>query len=204
MDISNPKQEKRIEVKIGELVQNKTLKYLVPALSYLGPTFKAKIKTVHLLAFGLFDEALAGSHLDGQKNVYIMIDCAVRPDYFYNFMAWVRNQDFYVTDYVSDSFLHIESRKHMLVIAFPLIMEDVYNKFIEGKYSKMYTKEEIERYFSEPIRAHTKAILTKSQEGQQKFIYLIKELFGTSLTLSDIKEYNPEYDLPPLRTEEYF
>jgi hypothetical protein len=193
-----------MQIRIGELYVNKTLKYLVPALLYYGDTFKAKLNTVQKLAFGLFDMNLVGSHLEGQKNIYMLIDMAVRADLFFNFLDWVRHQDYYVTDYVADSVLGNESRRHMVVIAFPLIMEDVYDKFLEGKYSKMYTKKEIESYFSDNSKVTTKAVLTKSLAGKQFFVNLIKETYDTTITDYDIRQENPEFDIPPINQEEIF
>ena len=134
----------RIETKIGEIYRNKTLLYLVPALNFYGPTLKVKLNLVFKLAFGVYDTLLDGSHLEGQKNIYILIDKAIRPELYENFMTWVKHQEYYVTDYAMDE---LEGRRQMLVLAFPLELEDAYDKFLEGKYSKMYQKQEIATFF---------------------------------------------------------
>lgn len=196
--------ETGMEIEIGKLYINKTVKYLVPGLSFYGPTLKTKLNLVFKLAFGIHDTLLDGSHLEGQKNIFILVDKLVRPDLFQNFMDWVKHQEYYVTDYTYDAIMESHSRKHMVVLAYPPSMGDSYDKFLLGKYSKMYTKKELLTYFSEESKIDARQVLSKTIIARQKFISLVKLTFGTQLEPQDFLEGSWEYDLPPNQEEEFF
>lgn len=196
--------ETGMEIEIGKLYINRTVKYLVPGLSFYGPTLKTKLNLVFKLAFGIHDTLLDGSHLEGQKNIFILVDKLVRPDLFQNFMDWVKHQEYYVTDYTYDAIMESHSRKHMVVLAYPPSMGDSYDKFLLGKYSKMYTKKEILTYFSEENKVEARQVLSKTMIARQKFISLVKLTFGTQLEPQDFLEGSWEYDLPPNQEEEFF
>ena len=196
--------ETGMEIEIGKLYINKTVKYLVPGLSFYGPTLKTKLNLVFKLAFGIHDTLLDGSHLEGQKNIFILVDKLVRPDLFQNFMDWVKHQEYYVTDYTYDAIMESHSRKHMVVLAYPPSMGDSYDKFLLGKYSKMYTKKELLTYFSEESKIDARQVLSKTMIARQKFISLVKLTFGTQLEPQDFLEGSWEYDLPPNQEEEFF
>ena len=196
--------ETGMEIEIGKLYINKTVKYLVPGLSFYGPTLKTKLNLVFKLAFGIHDTLLDGSHLEGQKNIFILVDKLVRPDLFQNFMDWVKHQEYYVTDYTYDAIMESHSRKHMVVLAYPPSMGDSYDKFLLGKYSKMYTKKELLTYFSEESKIDARQVLSKTMIARQKFISLVKLTFGTQLEPQDFLERSWEYDLPPNQEEEFF
>jgi len=190
----------RIEIKIGEVYQNKTLRYLVPALNYYGPTLKVKLNLVFKLAFGVFDTLLQGSHLEGQRNIFILIDKAVRPELYENFMAWVQHQEYYVTNYSMDELE--KGRRQMLVLAFPPKLGDAYDKFLEGKYSKMYQKQEILIFFeNKPLATD---VFYRNAIAKQAFINKVKDTFGTVITPESFKREIFEYDLPPDKYEEIF
>jgi hypothetical protein len=191
-----------MELKIGELYKNRTLSFLVPALAFYGQSFKDKFSTVFKIAFGVFDKVLEGSHLEGQKNLFILIDKEVQKDQYASFMSWVKNQDYYVTDYCYD--VPETGRLQMLVIAFPSPLENVYEKFLKGKYSEMYVKKEVEEYFSELRKAETRGILLRTTPSREKFITQVREVWGTELTFEDFKKEKYEYDFPPKEKEEIF
>jgi len=198
------KEQQSMEITLGKLYSNRTVKYLVPALNYYGPTLKTKLNLVFKLAIGIHDTLLSGSHLEGQKNIFILVDKAVRPDLFQNFMDWVKHQEYYVTDYVYDSILENHSRKHMIVLAFPPSLGDAYDKFLEGKYSKMYTKTEITQFFSDENKGLAKDVLTRHPLAKIQFKQMIKSMFDVVLEEQDFKTEVFEYDVPPSKEEEFF
>jgi hypothetical protein len=193
-----------MEIEIGKLYNNRTVKYLTPGLNFYGPVLKTKLNLVFKLAFGIHDTLLDGSHLEGQKNIFILVDKLVRPELFQNFMDWVKHQEYYVTDYVYDAVMETHSRKHMIVLAYPPTMGDAYDKFLLGKYSKMYTKKEIAEYFSEDTKTEARQVLCRSINARPAFISLIKSTFGTQLIEQDFLKRGWEYDLPPNKEEEFF
>lgn len=193
-----------MEIEIGKLYANKTMKYLVPGLNYYGPTLKTKLNLVFKLAFGIHDSLLDGSHLEGQKNIFILVDKLTRPDLFQNFMDWVKHQEYYVTDYANDSIMEAHSRKHMIVLAFPPTMGDTYDKFLKGKYSKMYTKKEINDYFGDENKAGARHVFGRTPYAKAEFKLKIKETFDVILEDKDFLVGSWEYDLPPVKEEEFF
>jgi hypothetical protein len=194
----------KMNVEIGRLYTNRTLKYLVPGLNFYGPTLKTKLNLVFKLAFGIHDTLLEGSYLEGQKNIFILVDKLVRPDLFQNFMDWVKHQEYFVTDYTYDAIMEAHSRKHMIVLAFPPSMGDCYDKFLLGKYSKMYTKKEITSYFAEESKVETRQVLVRTIHAKQRLISQIKSIFNTQLEEQDFLADFWEYDLPPNQEEEFF
>jgi hypothetical protein len=193
-----------IEIELGKLYVNRTVKYLVPALNFYGPTLKTKLNLVFKLAFGIHDSLLEGTHLEGQKNIFILVDKLVRPDLFQNFMDWVKHQEYYVTDYAYDSILEHNSRKQMIVLAFPPELADVYDKFLLGKYSLMYTKNEINLFFGDENKATARHVLFKTLFAKEQFKLLVKEVFNVQLEEQDFLQGSWEYDLPPNKEEEFF
>ena len=194
----------KMEIEIGKLYINRTVKYLVPGLGFYGPTLKTKLNLVFKLAFGVHDTLLEGSHLEGQKNIFILVDKLVRPELFQNFMDWVKHQEYYVTDYAYDAIMEAHSRKHMIVLAYPSSMGDTYDKFLRGKYSKMYTKKEVTDYFLEESKTEARQVFYKTVHAKDRFISLIKKTFGTQLEPQDFLKGSWEFDLPPSKEEEFF
>jgi hypothetical protein len=193
-----------MDIQLGRLYINRTVKYLVPGLNFYGPTLKTKLNLVFKLAFGIHDSLIEGSHLEGQKNIFILVDKLVRPDLFQNFMDWVKHQEYFVTDYAYDAIMEAHSRKHMIVLAYPPTMGDSYEKFLLGKYSKMYTKKEITSFFAEESKKEIRQVIVKTIHAKIRFIALIKETFGTILEEQDFLTDYWEYDLPPNQEEEFF
>lgn len=193
-----------MQIEIGKLYKNRTLLFLVPALNYYGPTLKTKLNLVFKLAFGIQDSLIEGTYLEGQKNIYILVDKLVRPDLYQNFMDWIKHQEYYVTDYAYDSILENNSRKQMIVIAFPPELGDAYDKFLLGKYSLMYTKNEINTFFGDENKAAARHILCKTVFAKNQFKLLVRETFGTILEEQDFLVGSWEYDLPPNSEEEFF
>lgn len=193
-----------MQIEIGKLYANRTVKYLVPALNHYGPTLKTKLNLVFKLAFGIHDSLLVGTHLEGQKNIFIVVDKLVRPDLYQNFMNWLKHQEYYITDYAYDSILEHNSRKQMIVIAFPPELGDAYDKFLLGRYSLMYTKNEVNTFFGDENKAAARHVLFKTMFAKNQFKLLVKETFGTQLEEQDFLIGSWEYDLPPNEEEEFF
>ena len=191
-------------IEIGKLYANRTVKYLVPGLNYYGVTLRTKLNLVFKLAFGIHDSLLEGTHLEGQKNIFILVDKLVEPDKFQNFMDWVKHQEYFVTDYAYDAIMENHSRKHMIVLAYPPTMGDCYDKFLLGKYSKMYTKQEIIDYFGGENKAAARHVLCKTVFAKNQFKVLVKEVFDVLLEEQDFLQGSWEYDLPPNEEEEFF
>jgi len=189
-----------MKLEIGRIYHNKTLSFLVPALRYYGSTFKDKLNGVQKLAFGIHDTLLDGTPYEDQRLIYILLDSYVKHDVFKSFMSWIKLQEYYVTDYTFDA---DSVRRHMVVIAFPEVLGDVYDKFILGKYSQMYVFSEIEKYFPSDDSL-VKDILIKSVRARNLFADKVYAEFQVRLEPADLKGKGIEYEFPPDKKEEVF
>jgi hypothetical protein len=200
MVLLQSRQEEKMVLEAGKIFPNRTVKYLVPALNLYGPVLKTKINLVSILGIGLFDMAIEGSHLHGQKNIYFLLNKASRTDLFNDFIRWVSYQEYYVTDYNFDPVEN--STRHMVVLAFPPSMHLAYDLFIEGKYSKMYTKNELAEFFAG--REAALGIFKRERFAKESFKKKVLSAFGTVLTEEDFLTEIFEYDFPPTKEQEFF
>ena len=191
-----------MDIQIGKCYKNKTLLYLVPALNYYGPTLKLKINSISKLGFGIFDTLLEGSYLENQKNIYMLIDKLVDAKKAQDFIRWIKLQEYYVTDYEPNALNTTYQREHMIVLAFPTQLQDCYDKFLKGKYSKMYTKEELGTFFDSKVEALN--VLSRTKHAQNNFKNIIKEHFDVKLEDNHLSSNYFEYELPLKKEEEYF
>jgi hypothetical protein len=191
-----------MQIQLGTLYVNKTFKYLVPCLKLYGETFVTKLNSVFNLAFGIHDSVLDGTEFEGQKLIYILSDKLHQAAKFQNFLNYTKHQPYYVMDYAYDDIE--KGRKHMIVVKFPEDLFEAYDKFIEGKYSKMYTKDEISMFFRK--EGESKDVITRNIKMIPVFIERIKESFGdtTEITKKEILNEAMEFDFPPERQKEFF
>jgi len=190
-----------MEIKIGQTVENKTIKYLLPSLKYLGNDFKAKFNLIHPLAFGVHDVLLDGTHFEGQKLIYILIDKLVKPNSFNSFLSWIKLQPFYALDYAFDNMQ--TGRMHMVAISYPEKLADAYDKFIQGKYSKMYSKEEVNLFFTENREA-ARNIINKTDDTGRVHVNNLNHMYNSNITLKDLLHEGGEHDFPPQKHKEVF
>lgn len=190
-----------MDIEIGRLYINKTYKYLLPCLKVYGPTFQTKVNSIFNLAFGIHDTLLDGTPFENSRAIYMLCDKLYQPAKFENFLNYVKHQKYYITDYAFDD---IENgRKHMVVIAFPEKYFDVYDKFLESKYSKMYCKDEIEEFFPDDD-SEAKGVIKQTNRMANIFIQKVFNSFGTRLTPRDLKVEGMEYDFPLEKVKEFF
>lgn len=192
------------KIQIGEIVKNRTLKYLVPSLAVYGETFKIKIKSLPILAFGIGDEDLKDLTLIqgvNKKLIFILYDSSLKYRMTSTIIDWFKNQDFFVEDV---PYKDISSPLRLLIINFPEFMEDAYDKFLKGKYSKMYSKEEIKKFFNPNSHSQALNVINKTEVGATEHIKRILEDFDVRLTKQDLKVEGYEYDYPFSPQEEIF
>ena len=85
----------------------------------------------------------------------------------------------------------------MIVIKLPDVID--FSNFLSGKYSKMYTDEEIISLLNDD----EKAIVVKDKNYKFKFVKKLNELFGTNIKESEIEPI--EFEIPPnIIEKEYF
>lgn len=207
-----------MHIRSGKLYENRTWKYLYPCLRSYGSTLKGYLNSVYKLAVGIGD-----SNVEMESNcIYILFDTNVHGtgvtveqyrENISNFLEWVRFQSFYIRDYVFEGIN--SSEKHMLVLRIPKEFHRSYARFMSGKYSEMYTPDQIEEYFqfvslpdkkiesdkNEKLQV-TRAILKKSKAYLPTFVSKVNEDFGTTCEEEDL--VTSEFDYPLIQEEEIF
>ena len=181
-----------MEIVKGCFYTNRTKDYLLPSITTeLGKVFKQKSSTqIYKLAVGVYDKLLDGTNiLKGRNAFFILVDKTVIPQEFKKFKDWLKYQDFYITDY------QYEHDKHMFVIEIPEILNDSYNNFKKGAYSKMYNKEQLDKYFLTDNKTYPYKVLTKHPSMRMKFIEKVVDKFQVEVKESDFLD--AEYDFPP-------
>lgn len=172
-------------------IENKTLLYLSPCMRHYGEEFVERYKPVFKIALGISDRFLKEDFTD---HIFILLYSGIKPKLFIDFLDWVRGQEYYGTDYVFGDMR--VSPLHMLVLKCP---EGYMQKFQLGKYSQMYSMNQIEEWFKK--RPELKKVLLKSEGYHEEFVALINKRFNTDLLP---EEYNGEYDFPPDLNKESF
>ena len=173
-----------MKIELGKIVENKTKMFLVPALKVYGSTFVSKFSNdVFKLSYGIHDTLLDGA-LDGRHPIFVLCDKAINSQRCWKAMEYLKNHSSYLTDYtlVQPS----NGRLQMLVLDFPEEFHNSYEKFLEGKYSEMYTKEQIDNLFPNKESVAYK-ILTKDVSYMPVFIKKIEEMFNVKI--EDKKNY---------------
>lgn len=194
-------------IELGKCVINKTFRYVLPSLILYGKELWIKIASLSTHAVGIQDK----TH-NRENCIYLLVnikgkikyggylDSARGKTHFLEVLAWLKQQSFYIDDYPYNSGRNKDF--HMIVLKLPI--DNLALNFLDGKYSKMYTPNEVISIFPEGIE---KEILLQTEKGYYYFLdYLHNEfnIGGTkSLSIEDIKHIK-DIDLPPKVQEETF
>ena len=190
-----------------EIYKNKTIKYLYPSLIELGRVFSIKLNEFNVVGTFIAD-----------LNYYTLNSClyiaiGTKPyaegfsltqyrESFHEFLCWLKTQDFYETDYP------FEYDFHIIAVRLPETLSSSIDSFMAGEYSKMFTTEQVVRYFktvslpdkeqekrrNEEIK-ETYAVLTKSLAYVEKYAQKINKEFLTNLSPKCF--FNVELDKQP-------
>lgn len=186
------------EVKVSDPrfpIKNRTWKYLAPCLRKYGDHFEKRIASVFKVGLGLDDVSVTNKSMN--PVIFILIDSRQKPTNFISFLKWLKEHEAYVTDYVyGESKL---SALHMVVIGLPAEYTETYAKFLQGKYSEMYTPEDIETLFTK--KPEMRGIFRKDKPSLKAFVKELNKKFGVTET---IDSWKGEVDFPPDMTEEIF
>ena len=185
-----------MQIEIGKVYKNKTWKFLLVCLKGYGDVFVRKFNPLFKLGMGVGDDYMKDVECCQGKNLFIMIDKLSYEKLSEDFLRYVRYQTYYKYDYA------IGNRKHMIVLSIPEIFEDAYDQFMEGRYSMMFSQENVKLLFSSSERKEEYGILMKEEETRKKFIKKVNEEFGTSVQTFDT--FLKEYEFPPNMKEEIF
>lgn len=190
-----------MQLEVGKFYENKTKIYLLPCLTAYGETFINKFNQLYKFAVGIHDANLHGHVMTEQSLFYIMFDKVYSKPYFQLFLNWLKNEPYYVTDYVSG--IELDSRKHMVVLKFPEKYEVAYSNFLKGHFSKMFTNEDKELLFKEEHRKKALKVLNKTEDALLDYVAYINREFEYSLTKEECKSHG-EYSFPCFPIQEIF
>lgn len=179
-----------------EHVENKTWKFLVPCLRGHGEVFVKNFNPI-LKETRIYDYSLE-TPIKG-RNLYILCDDSYNKESVDNFLQFVKNTSFFKTSYPYGK----TKSKTMVVIELPERFFNAYDKFLEGKYSEMYSKEDIDLLFNLKGKHNEYKILTKDCSLRNDFIDSINKEFGTTLEDKDFEDFN-ELEFPLRIAEETF
>lgn len=188
--------------KINNEYINKTWKYLLPCLKGHGQDFVSKYNQLYKLACGIHDSCINNYRLLEDKLIYILINKSYATNKFNDFMDFLSDKHYFKGAYCPDYDL-LKSNKMMVIIQVPERFFDTYDSFLEGNYSKMYTRQEIEILFNNEKKIKQYHILTKDKKSFNDFIDSVSKEFHISP--SELSGINPkEWELPLKRKEEIF
>lgn len=195
-----------MKIQIGEVlmntakvtypIKNKTLLYLIPCLKRYGEEFKQMYTGPFKLALGIGDMIVAGQY---ERHLFILIDTRIKTKLFIAFLNWVREQEYYQEDYVYGDIK--KSPCHMVIVKIPDEFTESFEKFTLGKYSEMYTLNQIDELFSN--HPETKKVLVKDRLYAIKFVRRLNKEYNTNMSTDEYLE-GGELDRPPITQEEYF
>lgn len=209
---------KKIEITPGVIFSNRTYKYLSPSMKLYGEEFIAKLRLLYGLAIGVQDYGFNTSSEDRklENNIYYVFDVNGQFTFgkhieieksridFYKVLSWLREQSYFVKDYPFDSGRN--GNKHVVVLKLP--KEGMIDKFVNGQYSKLYTKEELDKIINKTNKVLKStvpnpiySVLSKDEEFKEEYLQILNSTFNSRLTINDISHHN-EYDIPPFLKNE--
>lgn len=208
----------------GKLYLNRTWKYIYPALRVYGFQPISYLNELIKQSVGISD--INFQEEDKIPKIFILIQTrdlrasmSKAKEYetkVSKFFEYIRNQEYYIDDYLYD--INSKCCSHMVVLRFPDTFGKKFNNFVKGEYSKMYTQEEIKKYF--PLASLNKSknitisnslgdnleihkVFTKEPEFKKIFIDKINKDFGLEMSENEF-DINMELDYLPTLEEELF
>ena len=182
-----------MDIKIGELYENKTWRFLVPCLHEYGNVFIKKLETVFKLGVAIHDNYLDGAELANGRNLYIMLDTKFKPKDYISFIDYIRYHESYRGEYCPNSEI-VNSRKHVVILEIPEKYFKAYENFLRGKYSEMYSQNELDFLFTKPESKNYK-ILSKTGDVYKEHKEVLEKTFKVeNIDLESVK--SGEWELP--------
>lgn len=188
-----------MQIQIGKIYVNKTLKYLFPTLRAYGPGLRNKISELHKVAVGVHDDFYKAQIT---PSIFILIDREHYRNKTISTLNWLRYQPYYVTDYPYDDL--VNGRLHMIILRLPKRFHHSFEAFTKGKYSEMFTDEEIEEFVKTDVDMFgAYKVLTRKKEAYTEFLEKIEESFGmVEVKATDL--IDKELDFPLEKEKEIF
>jgi len=189
-----------MEIKTGQTFQNKTLKYLFPCLKAHGEEFWECLREMKVLAAGLMTKL---GHPDlplRGRNIVLIVDISGQWDLHLRFLGILERSGICVLDhYVLPMYLN--SDKYLFILRVPEVHRHAHDMFLQGRYSEMYSFDEVMGLF--PTASPERAVLLREKSAVPAFLQMLAEEHDIPLEqMPDIIRNAREFDLPPKREEE--
>lgn len=183
-----------MELRYGKEFENKTLLYLLPSLlDGLGKIFQLKIEGITIMACGISDRSIENNprfqEVLKKRAFYLLLDTFSNKRKAEDFQYWIKYQDYFLASYFQD----LSSRAFMVVLEFPEVYGKAFDNFSLGKYSEMYSKEEIEKLFKKDSEQYK--VLTKDKQSLSEFTEKIRKTFEIP-ELEESQVEHLEYEFP--------
>lgn len=188
-----------MKIQVGEIVINKTKKYLAPCINVYGARFGLEVNTITKVGLGIGDMITVKSGVRFEKHLFILVDVSskLKQKTFNKFLIWIKDQIMYEDDYVYDDVQ--EGCLHMVVIKFPEQHYKTYETFKVSQFSKMYTKQDVNKFFAQ--RPEVQKVLIKDNNYKIEFVKSLNKQFGSTISPD---EFEGELDFPVRKEEEVF
>lgn len=194
----------------NRIFQNKSYKYLFPLVRNYGLNFITRFNNVMKLGVFIKDMNYSNPRVKShclyfvikspdENNVIKRYEFELNA--FNDFVEFVKYQQYYVTHYP------IDINKYVFVLKVNSELNQAIDEFIGGRFSKMFTKEDVINYYplikgdsqnaidyNEKI-IEKRMILLHDNAYAQTYLDKVNENFETKLTLEDI--VNWEFDEKP-------
>jgi len=199
-----------MKIQLGRILMNRTRKYLFPIIKFYGDDFTSVINSFFKVGIGIGDIVVNKCGIHHEKHLFILVDTSVSHSLFVTGMNWIKEHPAYEDDYAFDNVK--TGRLHMIVIKVPDTYIESLNNFKKSKFSKMYSRDDIMKFFS--YKGGDKAQMKIYQDIQKVLIHdhnyriefakcIEKEFDIPKFSPSEI-EQDWEYDLPIIFGEELF
>lgn len=192
---------------------SKVSQFLLPIISFYPYEFLRDFMRMNRVGHYIFDDSEVRRRLYPEnkledKYLYVLVDVSTKlnKDLYQSFLDTAEEFEVEVFSY------QIKPGLEMVAVKPPESHIETFNKFLESKYSEMYSKKDLYEIYGEEMAGNTgieeadKAyrILSKDPKAEDYLIEEIKEVFGTKLTRGDLKGEIKEYSLPLVLTEEIY
>ncbi len=186
-----------MKIQINKIVLNKTKTYLAPCLKEYGEEFETKLSSVYKVGIGIGDLILIENGINYEQHIFILIDTKIANSHFKKFIKWIRNQDMFEDDYAYDNIMN--GQFHMVILK---LHESCYKPaqlLRKSQFSKMYTKEQIEKYFKD--KPNVRGVLIKDNQYRITYTQKLNEIFGSTIKPDELEG---EFEFPVIKNKEIF
>lgn len=201
MSLSPPRSDEVVKITTN-LYANRTVFYLAPIINAMSTQLSRRINFNSAIAWGINDLV----YLEHKEKHHYAIFILFRPlghspfhadrqrstQGFQQFLRWVRQQTFFIDDYIYN--LRGE-RLHMVTLKVNRTWKKAYNQFLDGHFSQMYSRRDLHKVQIRPMtrlgkRNAVYEVLTKAERYHEVFEEEVNTLFASNVMMEKGVEYD--------------